>query len=525
VNRLAPFESSIAERYHEETKYSEVGLRREASRHPSLDWSTQPVPFRTLEGDRLLLPAEGLPIRRKRDEDDDPGASPHRYPAAPEGRVDAARLARILWHANGCTRIERMPGGVHHFRAAPSAGAMYPTELYVAIRDVPGIAPGVYSYQVLDHALVAVRRGDPREGLRAAAYGHPAIDEADAVIILSGIWFRSSWRYRERGYRRALLDSGHVLGNIVVGAPVDGLAGVPLGCFRDELVENMLGVDPVVEGPLAMVPLVAAEGVESIPRVPLRRSEIVEWHRAVGQVEERVPENAPERLIAALHLAGRLDADADTISGQAPRSAGAPEGALTIDADIGSTTWPADDPVTATIAVRRSTRRFRKAPLPKDALLRTLAYAAGSAPGSLFVPELLRTYVVSLDVVGLPPGSYLYETDPLRLAELSRGRLAEQMVHLGLGQEIFVHAGAVVVHTVDLTRAVQRHGDRVYRLLNLDAGHIGERLNLAALHEGLGVSGCGGYYDDEMNRVLAIPESQAVIYITSLGLAACRDSR
>jgi len=513
VNRLAPFESSIAERYHEETKYSEEGLRREATQRPHLDWSAQPVPFRTLEGERLLLPAEGLPIRRK---DEDKVS----YSAVPEGHVDAARLARLLWHANGCTRIERMPGGLHHFRAAPSAGAMYPTEVYVAIRHVPGFTPGIYSYQILDHSLVLVRARHPYEGLRAATFGHPAVDAADALIILSGIWLRSSWRYRERGYRRALLDSGHVLGNIVVGALEEGLAALPLGCFRDELVENMLGVDAVVEGPLAVVPLVAKTEAAEIPRVPPRRSEVVEWRRALGRVEDRVPQDAPERLIAALHLAGRLDAEADTVSGPAPVAATASADALTIAADVGPTTWPVDDPITATIAIRRSTRRFRSAPIPKDALLRALAFAAGSSPGALFAPGLLRTYVVSLSVVGLPPGSYFYESEPARLAELSRGRLDDAMVHLGLGQEIFVHAGAVVVHTVDLTRAVERYGDRVYRLLNLDAGHIGERLNLAALREGLGVSGCGGYYDDEMNRVLAIPESQAVIYLTSLGIGA-----
>ncbi len=513
MNRLAPFESSIAERYHEETKYSEAGLRREAAERPNIDWSAQPVPFRTLEGERLLLPAEGLPIRRK----DEHQVS---YPAAPDGKVDAARLARLLWYANGCTRIERMAGGMHHFRAAPSAGAMYPTELYAAIRDVPGFAPGIYSYQILDHSLVQVRAGDPYEGLRAATFGHPAIEETGAVIILSGMWFRSSWRYRERGYRRALLDSGHVLGNLVVSAPVDGLVALPLGCFRDELVENMLGVDPVIEGPLAVVPLVAESGAAEIPRVPPRRSDVVEWRRALGRVEERVPEGAPERMIAALHLAGRLDAEADTVSGDASVAAGAPADALVIGADVGRTFWQSDDPITATIAARRSTRQFRSAPIPKDALLRALAFATGSSDGSLFVPELLRTYVVSLGVVGLPPGSYLHETEPARLVELSRGRLDDAMVHLGLGQEIFVHAGAVVIHTVDLTRAVARHGDRIYRLLNLDAGHIGERLNLAALREGLGVSGCGGYYDDEMNRVLAIPESQAVIYLTSLGIRA-----
>ena len=508
---LAPFESSIAERYHEETKYSEEGLRREAAGRPQLQWSRQPVPFRHVEGERLLLPAEGLPIRR-------PGEEPADFERRDAGRVDAYRLARLLWFTNGCTRIVRMAGGVHHFRAAPSAGAMYPTEVYVAVNDVPGIEPGVHSYQVLDHSLVAVRRGAPLDALRAATFRHPAADRVDVAVILSGVWFRSSWRYRERGYRRVLLDTGHVLGNLVAAAPEEGLHAVPLASFRARLIEHIVAVYPVQDGPLVVVPLVDSARAGTLPRVPLRRSETVEWRQALARVGDRLPQDAPERIIAALHLAGRLDDQAATISAEAPVPAAAPGSALEIPITTGPSAWAADDPVTATIAVRRSTRRFRPQPIAQDALLRALVHGADAPPGTLLAPELLRTYVVSLDVMGLPPGSYLFDAGGPALAELCRRDLSAEMLHLGLGQEILVHAGAVVVHTVDLTRAVGRCGDRVYRLLGLDAGHVGERLNLAALHEGLGVSGCGGYYDDEMNRALGIPESQAVLYLTCLGV-------
>jgi nitroreductase len=142
-----------------------------------------------------------------------------------------------------------------------------------------------------------------------------------------------------------------------------------------------------------------------------------------------------------------------------------------------------------------------------------------NSPG-LFAPELLRTWFVALDVRGLPPGSYALRDSPCRLIESSRGDYANQLLHLGLGQEIFVDAAGALIHTVDLPRAIRLLGDRAYRLVTLDAGHIGERLNLALLREGLGVSGCGGYLDDEMNRVLGIPENQAVVYITVLGVPA-----
>ena len=75
-------------------------------------------------------------------------------------------------------------------------------------------------------------------------------------------------------------------------------------------------------------------------------------------------------------------------------------------------------------------------------------------------------------------------------------------------------------HTADLQQAIQQYGDRAYRYLHLDAGHLGQRLNLAAIRLGLGVSGIGGFFDDLVNQVLGIPEEEAVIYLTTLGVPA-----
>lgn len=512
MSRLAPFESSIAERYHEETKYSEEGLRREAAAQAPLDWERQPAPFRRVEGVRRLLPTEGLPLVRRGAEAAPSGA------ASPAGPL--ARLARLLWHTNGCTRIVEMGGGVHHFRAAPSAGAMYPTEVYVAARGLEGIEDGVHDYQVLDHSLVRLRGGDVWTALSTACFGHPAVAAAKAVAILTGVWQRSAWRYRERGYRRTLLDTGHVLGNLVESAPGEGLRAFPLGCFRDELVERILDVDPVDEGPLVVVPLVGTDLAAGVPPLPLHGSETTEWHAAVAALGDRIPAEEPRRLSTALHIATRLGPDARPVTTPPAAPVAAEKDAAVLDAGAEGTSWTPEEPVTATIAERRSTRTFRPGELPRDALFRALAHAYPRDEFSLFVPSLLRTYVVAVSVVGVPHGTYVYDPAAKRLVELSRGRLAKALHHLGLGQEIFVNAGAAVIHTADLPRAVARYGDRVYRLLGLDAGHVGERLNLAILREGLGVSGCGGYFDDEMNRVLRIPESQAVVYITSIGIPA-----
>ena len=74
-----------------------------------------------------------------------------------------------------------------------------------------------------------------------------------------------------------------------------------------------------------------------------------------------------------------------------------------------------------------------------------------------------------------------------------------------------------MVHTSDLKSAVSKYGDRAYRYLHLDAGHIGQRLNLAAIQLGLGASGIGGFFDDEVNKLLQLPPEQIIVYVTTLG--------
>ena len=97
MSEIAPFESSIAERFHEETKYSEDGMRRDQARHGAPDPARQPVPFKDLAGPRIPLPTQGIPITRQG------GAPATVQVGAPRGRMDLGKLSRLLWYTNGCT--------------------------------------------------------------------------------------------------------------------------------------------------------------------------------------------------------------------------------------------------------------------------------------------------------------------------------------------------------------------------------------------------------------------------------------
>jgi SagB-type dehydrogenase family enzyme len=126
----------------------------------------------------------------------------------------------LLWAGQGITSPEG-------FRAAPSAGALYPTTLTLVDHR------GLWRYLPDRHALEKVREGDRRPRLAAAALGQEAVAEAPATIVVTAEPSVLAERYRSRAERYCLLEAGHVVQNVLLQAAALGLAGVPVGAFDD----------------------------------------------------------------------------------------------------------------------------------------------------------------------------------------------------------------------------------------------------------------------------------------------------
>ena len=117
-----------------------------------------------------------------------------------------------------------------HYRAAASAGALYPIELYLISGDLPGLDVGIYHYGPATNSLSLLRAGDYRGNLAATTAGHPAVSDAPATIVCTCVFWRSAWKYRERGYRYCFWDNGTILANMTatanaLGFPAEIVAG------------------------------------------------------------------------------------------------------------------------------------------------------------------------------------------------------------------------------------------------------------------------------------------------------------
>ena len=151
-------------------------------------------------------------------------------------------LGLLLWAAQGITD-ER------GYRTAPSAGALYPLEVYVAT------AEGVFHYQPDGHKLVGESRMDVREALYQAGLGQDAIRSAPSVFVIAAVYDRTARKYGvERGARYVHMEAGHAAQNLLLEAVALGLGAVPIGAFDDGEVQAACGLDPDQE-PLYLIPV------------------------------------------------------------------------------------------------------------------------------------------------------------------------------------------------------------------------------------------------------------------------------
>jgi SagB-type dehydrogenase family enzyme len=156
-------------------------------------------------------------------------------------------VSQLLWAAQGIT-------GRRGFRTAPSAGALYPLELYIVTGDVAGLAPGVYRYRPKKHDLVLVATGDLRKPLASAALGQTWVRRAPMVLVIAGVYERTMTKYGQRGRRYVHMEVGHAAQNIYLQATANGLGTVMVGAFHDKEVQEVLSL-PVDHEPLGLMPV------------------------------------------------------------------------------------------------------------------------------------------------------------------------------------------------------------------------------------------------------------------------------
>jgi SagB-type dehydrogenase family enzyme len=161
--------------------------------------------------------------------------------------VTIKEVSQLLWAAQGITS-ER------GYRTAPSAGALYPLEVYVVVGYVDDLSLGVYWYRPSEHALVKVTGGDVVRGLTEAALMQQSVSEAAVNLVITAVYSGTTQKYGDRGVRYIHLEAGHAAQNICLQATALDLGAVTVGSFSDEGVKWTLKL-PEEEQPLYIIPV------------------------------------------------------------------------------------------------------------------------------------------------------------------------------------------------------------------------------------------------------------------------------
>lgn len=407
--------------------------------------------------------------------------------AANSRKIDEGLLGTLLFLAAGITRVARTAGGDPlWFRSAMSAGNLHPVEIYVVDDDV-------HHYQPLNHALVPLRRG---------------VHVSDAVtLVLTGIPFRTCWKYGERGWRHLWWDAGALLANLLAAADAHGVPAQVMAGFPDAAVSALVGIDGVDEVPLALVRL--GHGDLRLPS-PDALGPVVARADPVARHVLRFPLVVEAQAETALHadaVAGWREA-ARTVSAPAPTTVEPPSGA------------DPDDRVEDVILRRGSTRLFRRERAPAPLLAWGLGAATRAVPLDAAPAGTLLEHLVNVhDVEGAEPGGYRHTAAGTWEMHVAREDARRAGRRLCLDQPLGGDSAYTVFQAARLDPLLATLGGRGYRAAHLEAGIVAGRLALAAVTLGGGATGLT-FYDGLVSRYFGT--GAAPLLATAVGVPETR---
>ena len=528
-------------RYHQETKHH---FNRYAKALGYLDWANQPNPFRRYQGASLVhLPILSL------DEEPLPPSYDHLYnpEAAPSAPVTLRALSRLFEYALALSAWKQAGSSRWALRSNPSSGNLHPTEGYLLIGAVPGLAstPGLYHYAPKEHGLE--RRADCPDGLFASLM-HEFPPQA-FLVGLSSVHWREAWKYGERAFRYCQHDVGHAIGAVRIAAATLGWTAVVLTCLSDDTVENLLGLNRTEdfqgverEHPdvlLAVYPTGLAKGwragddrVLPLCLDPELARELAkqQWYGKANRLSPDDP--VPWEIIDHVADASRkLSSDLHGLE-LPPPTVAPPAGSFSLEGPSAGRiihqrrSLLACDGKTSISAERFYTMLLRVMPrVDLEVLRRPMPWDAVPWDPTIHLGLFVHR------VEGLPPGLYVLARDPatvdklrkalheqfawtappgcpsdLPLYLLEEGNAQRIATQVSCFQEIAGDGAFSLGMIAEYREALFAHGPWFYRRLFWETGVVGQVLYLEAEAAGVRATGIGCFFDDPVHQAFGFKD-------------------
>ena len=424
---------------------------------------------------------------------------------------DLKPLSTWLYMSYGRMRKVQTTQGVRWLRVCPSMDALYPCEIYVAAFAVEGLECGMYHYAPREFALRQLRQGSGV--LSHIKRGRPDLEflkNVPALLLISTIYCRTTWRYGNRGYRHALLDAGHLVQNTVTAGTALGMSILTRLQLNETMGRQLIGLtDDVDYGqaesiqaaviwndrtdqsvavqpssgsmpPIERAPL--AQQVEPFGGVPAIHGDCVAPGVGVRELNPPLTELSP--IPAAMEAHPMPDCPS-------------PEGGHTIR---------------QVMMTRQSALSFARSSIARDELLTLNCISINASSGYPIQPAgryagLVRPFWLVHDVTGVNSGIWFFDPVSKQWYFLRPGQFRMESAYLCQEQPACGQASAVCFLAANLTLLLHQGGPDAYRLAHLEAGLCGQRMQLAATAMDLSCCGIARFYDKEVRAFLGLDQT------------------
>jgi SagB-type dehydrogenase family enzyme len=474
-----------------------------------MDWAGQPGVYKTYPGHTPI------PLTREPRFPNLPLADLLRQEAASPGKlsITAADLSALFLLTYSLTARARHPEGEFYYRSVASAGALYPTEIYADLIGVEGFADGLYHISIAAHGLTRLHSGEGQPVFTANRAEAPPAGPR-LVFFLTVLFFRSSWKYRDRAFRYHLLDTGHVLEHLILASKALALPYRLIFDFEDKTVGRRLGLDDTREVPLALCRINTPEAPADFNVAPVLEPSLGAFPQA-GPVSDR---EVDYPLIRQAYQAGgifkREVPDGFDMVG---RLGPAPSSWVRLPGPAEETSRKT---LEQAVFSRRSRRNFVSTPLDPASwrtLWAALAWVELEESAGLQSQPILAVGCLADRVEGIQPGFYLMDWATRSLGLAAPGSFTGPMAGVCLDQSWLSQAAVHFCFLTNVRLLDEQRGPRGYRYALMQSGRLGERLYLIATTLGLGCCGVGAFYDQEAVDLLGLNDDSRLLYLVAVG--------
>jgi SagB-type dehydrogenase family enzyme len=489
--------------YHRNTEYH----RNTLGGH-SLDWTNQPDVYKVYKAIHPIPLVKSDPANQQ----DLWQILKNRESSIPPD-INLRTLSDILYLTNTLTAKVRHPGQDFFYRSVASAGALYPNEIYLANNDIRGLDPGLYHYEIRNTALHHLRRQKVIKPVMDAL-GFQQETDAMASFLVTGIFFRSSWKYRARAYRYVLLDAGHLLENLFLALQYVSLRFSVHYNFHDRKINHILGVNGRQEACIACINIYGDQfpDQEQMPdELPSLSEEIIQS----SKVSER---EIVYSEIQDIHDAGMNSPGIGKNDASFENNLG-----ITVQSwqETGGNKNRTKGPEYPDLLFRRrSKRNFVSRKMKRDDFLGLLdlvctSYTPGGTKHDYSSGLQIGMLVSRVDEIA--PGFYLINPYDRKFGLVKTGQITDAMTDSCLNQEWLANAAVHFLFMTNLRFFDQHWGPRGYRYTMATAGRLGQMIYLGATAMNMGCCGIGAFYDDEARALLGLNNDSALLYLVAAG--------